>query len=94
MTDNLITGSATSLILWELQKIHETLSKTKEENTLNFRMIKPTEKFNFSETILNSSKLGLIRSSVYTSVFNITEKKPVYIYESTIFPSGRCSQNI
>ena len=52
MTDN--------LILYELQKIQETLSKTKEEHTLNFRMIKPTEKFNFSEHILNSSKLGLI----------------------------------
>ena len=37
-------------------------------------MIKPTEKFNFSEPILNSSKLGLIRISVYNSVFNITER--------------------
>ena len=53
MTDN--------LILRELQNIHEALTKTKEEHTLNFRMIKPTEKFNFSELILNSSKLGLIR---------------------------------
>ena len=40
MTDN--------LILRELQNIHEVLTKTKEENTLNFRMLKPTEKFNFS----------------------------------------------
>ena len=63
MTDN--------LILWELQTIHETLTKTKKEHTLNFR--KPTEKFNISEPILNSSKLGLIRLSVYNSVFNITE---------------------
>ena len=31
MTDNLIQ--------YELQKIHETLTKTKEEHTLNFRMI-------------------------------------------------------
>ena len=53
MTDN--------LILYELQKIHETLSKTKEEHTLNFRMIKPTEKFNFNEPILNTTRLGLIR---------------------------------
>ena len=53
MTDSLITGNTTSLILYELQKINETLSKTKEEHTLNFRMIKPTEKFNFSEPILN-----------------------------------------
>ena len=48
MTDN--------LILYELQKTHETLTKDKEEHTRNFRMIKPTEKFNFSEPILNSSK--------------------------------------
>ena len=48
---------ADNLILYELKKIHETLTKTKEEHTLNFRMIKPTEKFNFSETIPNSSKL-------------------------------------
>ena len=63
MTDN--------LILYELQKIHETLIKTKEEHTLNFRMIKPTEKFNFNEPILNRTKLGLIRLSVYNSVFNV-----------------------
>ena len=54
MTDSLITGNRTSLILYELRKINETLSRTKEEHTLNFRMIKPTEKFNFSEPILNS----------------------------------------
>ena len=71
MTDNLITGGATSLILWELQKIHDALTKTKEEHTLNFRMIKTTEKFNFSEPILNKTKLGLIRLSVYNSVFNV-----------------------
>ena len=57
MTDSLITGKITSLILYELRKINATLSKTKEEHTLNFRMIKPTEKFNFSEPRLNSSKL-------------------------------------
>ena len=56
MTDN--------LILWELQKIHKALTKTKEERTLNFRMIKPTEKFKFSEPILNTTILGLIRLSV------------------------------
>ena len=52
------------LILYELQNIHEALTTTKEEHTLNFRMIKPTEKFNFSEPKLKSSKLGLIRLSV------------------------------
>ena len=63
MTDNLILG--------ELQNIHEALTKTKEEHTLNFRMITPTEKFNFSEPILNSRKLGLIGLSVYNSLFNL-----------------------
>ena len=57
MTDN--------LILWELQKIHEALTKTKEELILNFRMIKPKEKFNFSEPIINTTRLGLISLSVY-----------------------------
>ena len=52
MTDN--------LILYELQNIHEALNKTKEEYTLNFIMIKPTEKFNFSEPILNTTKLGYL----------------------------------
>ena len=63
MTDN--------LILRELQNMHEALTKTKEEHTLNFKMIKPIEKFNFSEPILNLSKLGFIRLSVYNSVFNV-----------------------
>ena len=49
MTDN--------LILYELQNTHEALTKTKEEHTLNFRMIKPAEKFNFSEPILNTTKI-------------------------------------
>ena len=52
------------MILYELQNINEALTKTKEEHTLNFRMIKPTEKFHFSEPILNTIKLGLIRLSV------------------------------
>ena len=34
-------------------------------------MIKSTEKFNFGETIVNTTKLGLIRLSVYKSVFNV-----------------------
>ena len=42
-----------NLILYELQKTHETLTKTKEEHTLNFRMIKPTEKLNFNELYKN-----------------------------------------
>ena len=74
MTDN--------LILYELQKIHETLIKTTEEHTLNFRMIKPTEKFNFSEPILNSSKLGLISLSVYNSVFNVNRRNNQFLYDT------------
>ena len=67
-------------MLWELQKITKELTKTKEEHTLNFRMIKPTEKFNFSEPILNTKKLGLIRLSVYNSVFNITERNNQFLF--------------
>ena len=73
-----------NLILWELQKIHEALTKTKEEHTLNFRMIKPTEKINFSEPILNTTKLGLIRFSVYNSVFNVNRRINQFLYASTV----------
>ena len=76
MTDN--------LILYELQNIHEALTQTKEEYTLNFRMIKPTEKFNFSEPILNTTKLGLIRLSVYNSVFNVNRRNNQFLYASTV----------
>ena len=41
-----------NLILYELQKIHEALTKTKAEHTLNFIMI-VNKKFNFSEPTLN-----------------------------------------
>ena len=84
MTDNLITGGATSLILYELQNINEALTKTKEEYTLDFRMIKPTEKFNFSEPIFNTTKLGLIRLSVYNSVFNVNRRNNQFLYASTV----------
>ena len=73
-----------NLILWELQKIHDALTKTKEEYTPNFRMIKPTGKFNFSEPILNTTKLGLIRLSVYNSVFNVNRRKNQFVYASTV----------
>ena len=74
MTDN--------LILFELQKIHETLTETKEEHTLNIRMIKPTEKFNFIKPIFNSSKLGLIRLSVKNSVFNVNRRNNYLLYDT------------
>ena len=73
-----------SLILWELQKIHDALTKTKEEHTLNFRMIKPTAKFNFSEPILNTTKLGLIRLLVYKSVFNVNRRNNQFLNASTV----------
>ena len=76
MTDN--------LILYELQNIHEAVTKTKEEHTLNFRMIKPTEKFSFSEPILNTTNLGLIRLSVYNSVFNVNRRNNQFLYASTV----------
>ena len=47
-------------------------------------MIKPTEKFNFSESILNSSKLSLIRLSVYNSVFNVNRGNNQFLYASTV----------
>ena len=34
----------------------------------------PTEKFNFSEHLLNATKQGLIRLSVYNSVFNVNKR--------------------
>ena len=73
---------ADSLTLRELQNINEALTRTKEEHTLNIRMIKPTEKFNFSEPILNSSKLGLVRLSVYNSVFNVNRRNNQFFYDN------------
>ena len=83
MTDN--------LILRELQNIHEALTKTKEEHTLNFRMIKSTEKFNFSEPILNTTKLGLIRLSVYNSVFNVNRSNYQFLYAGTVIDGEETS---
>ena len=83
MTDSR-SGFTDSLMLRELQNIHEALTKTKEEHTLHFRMIKPTEKFNFSEPILNTTKLGLIRLSVYNSVFNVNRRNNQFLYASTV----------
>ena len=44
MTDN--------LFLFELQRIHEALTTTKEEHTPNFRMIKSTENLTLVSLIL------------------------------------------
>ena len=79
MTDN--------LILWELQKIHDALTKTKEEHALNLGMIMPTEKFNFNEPILNIKKLGLIRLSVYNLMFNVNRRNNQFLYASNVLDS-------
>ena len=47
-------------------------------------MMKPTEKFNFCEPILNTTKLGLIRLSVYNSVFNVNRRNNQFLYASTV----------
>ena len=52
-------------------------------------MIKPTEKFNFNEPILNTIKLSLIRLSVYSSVFNVNRRNNQFLYsdgESSVEP--------
>ena len=50
-------------------------------------MIKPTEKFNFNEPIINTTKLGLIRLSVYNSVFNVNRKNNQFLYsEASVKP--------
>ena len=61
------------LLLWELQKIHDALTKSKDEHTLNFRVTKLTERIHFIEPMLNTTKFGLIRLSVNNSVFNKIE---------------------
>ena len=83
MTDSR-SGFTDSLKFREQQNIHDALTKTKEEHTFNFRMIKPTEKFNFSEPTLNTTKLGLIRLSVYNSVFNVNRRNNQLLYASTV----------
>ena len=80
MTDN--------LILWELQKIHEALTQTKKEHTLNIRMIESTEKFIFSIPILNTTQLVLISLSFYKSLFNVNKRNNQFLYTSDILDSS------
>ena len=51
-------------------------------------MIKSKEKFNFSEPILNTTKLGLIRLSVYNSVFNVNRRNNQFLYASAVLDDG------
>ena len=48
-------------------------------------MIKPAEKFNFSEPILNTTILSFIRLSVYNSVFNMNRRNNQFLYSNSIF---------
>ena len=43
-------------------------------------MIKPHERFHFNNPILNTTKIGLLRLSVYNSVFNITERNNQFMF--------------
>ena len=61
-----------SLILYELQKIHKAATETKEEHKLNFRMVMLADRFNVSEPLLNTKKLGLFRLSVLNSLLFTT----------------------
>ena len=45
-------------------------------------MIKPIEKIKFNEPIPNSSKLGLIRLSVYKSVINVNRRNNQFLYDT------------
>ena len=47
-------------------------------------MIKPTEKFNLSEPIPNTTTLGLIRLSVYNSEFNVNRGNNQFLYNGNI----------
>ena len=45
-------------------------------------MKKSTEKFNFSEPLLKSSKLGLVRLSAYNSVFNVNRRNKKFLFDT------------
>ena len=77
MTDN--------IILFELQKIHEALTKTKEVHLVNLRMINSTENFHFSEPVLRKAKLGLIRLSVCNFAFNVNRRNNQFLYACRVF---------
>ena len=67
-----------------LQKIIKELTKTNDEHTLNFRLIKPIERLQFKIPILITSNSGFTRISVYNLVFNITERNTQVIYASKV----------
>ena len=66
--------------LLSITKNCETLIKQthrKPEETLEFKMIKPRETFNFNPPIQVKEDwmVGLVNLEVYNSIFNITEEK-------------------
>ena len=71
-----------NLILWELQIIHEAPTKNNGKHTLNLRIMKSTEKFNSSEPIINTTKLGFIRLSAYNSLFYINRGNHQIFYDT------------
>ena len=83
----------TEILLLSLTKNCETLIKQthrKAEETLEFKMTKPREKFHFKPPfqIQGSWMLGLVDLEVYNSIVNITEennKFDIYRYSSNKF---------
>ena len=45
-----------SLILWDLQKTYDALTKTKDEHALNFKMTRPIGRFCFNERVFNTTE--------------------------------------
>ena len=43
------------LILWELQNLHDALTQVKDDKIFNLRKKRPSEGFNFIESILNTT---------------------------------------
>ena len=51
-------------------------------------MVKSTERVYFSERRFNTTKLRLIRLSVYDSVLNVNERNNPFLYASVVLDNG------
>ena len=77
---NMITPKKeTEDLLLSITKSCETLieqTHRKPEETLEFKMVKPKEKFHFNQPldVKEDWMLGLVDLEVYNSIFNITEE--------------------
>ena len=49
------SGFSNNIILHEPEKLHEAQTRTKEEHTFYFRMIKTTERFKINDSILDTT---------------------------------------